>query len=212
MGQAPLRSRRMSIPWSSIIAGTTAVFSAGAAVGAWLAARRSNTTAEAVARIERERWHAELTPQFDLDLIDTGNSQALLRVHLSGPDALHHLDEIVITVGDDDMDHTVANPSGNVTQAEVDAFVWGPFRFTPHVNGADEHGRGPEAFSLNVGTGRPLAMQRTRPGRWMEGKSQGMWQGENVSNPIRLVLTCRRGDEEWVIARHLENPPFSSQA
>ncbi|GGJ63304.1 hypothetical protein [Streptomyces brasiliensis] len=49
----------MDIPWSSLIAGTTAVFSAVATGGAWMAARRANATAEAVARIERDRWHAD---------------------------------------------------------------------------------------------------------------------------------------------------------
>ncbi|MGW6741617.1 hypothetical protein ACWGDX_12975 [Streptomyces sp. NPDC055025] len=157
-------------------------------------------------------WHADLTPQFDLALTETGHNQALLNVHLNGPDALHHLDEVVITVGNDDMDHIVLHPSGGLTQDDVDAFVWGPFRFSPYINGTDEHGRGPEAFPLEVGAGRPLAMQRTRPAPWMEGKSQGTWQGENGGNSIRLVLTCRRGDQKWVIARRLENPPFSPQA
>ncbi|MFI6495025.1 hypothetical protein [Streptomyces sp. NPDC050564] len=202
----------MSIPWGDIATFSTAALSAVAAVGAWFAAQRANKTGDAIARIERERWHADLTPQFDLVLAETGNGQALLSVHLDGPDALRHLDEVVITVGNDDRDHTVLHPNGTLTQDEVDAFVWGPFRFTPHANGTDEHGRGPEAFPLQVGTGQPRAMQRTRPGHWMEGKSQGMWQGENAGNPIRLVLTCRRGNEEWVIARRLENPPFSPQA
>jgi hypothetical protein len=99
-----------------------------------------------------------------------------------------------------------------LTQDDADAFVWGPFRFTPAINGTDEHGRGPKAFPLDVGAGTSRAMQRTRPALWMEGKSQAVWQGENAGNPIRLVLTCRHGDDEWVIARRLENPPFNPQA
>lgn len=176
-----------------------------------MAARRSNKTADAVARIERERWHAEMTPQFDLTLTETGNGQALLNVHLSGPDALRCLDDIAIVVGNDDRDHTVTNPTGSPPQDEVDAFVWGPFRFTPAVDGTDQHGRGPEPFSLDVGAGRPLAMQRTRPAHWMDGKTQGVWQGEYVGQSIRLVLTCRRADGEWVVAKRLENPPFDPQ-
>lgn len=190
----------------------TAGLSTGAAVGSWRAAKRANATADSVARIEQERWHADLTPQFELSLTETGNGQALLNVHLSGPDALRRLDEVRIVVGDDDRDHTVVYPTGNVTQADVDAFVWGPFRFSPHINGTDEHGRGPEPFPLDVGTGTPRAMQRTRPAHWMDGKTQAVWQGENAGNQIRLILTCRRGDDEWVIARHLDNPPFSEQA
>ncbi|MFF2475062.1 hypothetical protein [Streptomyces sp. NPDC058066] len=201
----------MDIPWAAITGGITAVFSAAAAGGSWQAARRANRTADAVARIERERWHADLTPQFDLDLTETGNGQALLTVHLSGPDALRRLDEVAIAIGNDDMDRAVPHPTGDYTQENVDAFVWGPFRFTPGPNGTDSHGRGPEPFPLDVGTGKPRAMQRTRPAPWMGGKTQGTWQGEYAGKPIRLILTCRRGDDEWVISRHLENPPYTSQ-
>lgn len=201
----------MDIPWGDIATFSTAALSAAAAAGAWRAAHRSADTADTLARIEEDRWHADLTPQFDLDLVETGNGQALLNVHLSGPDALRRLDEVRIAVGNDDKDRTVVHPAGNVTQDDVDAFAWGPFRFSPHINGTDEDGRGPEAFPLDVGTGQPRAMQRTRPARWMEGKSQAMWQGENAANPIRLILTCRRGDKEWVIARHVDNPPFNPQ-
>jgi len=199
----------MSIHWGDVATFSTAALSAVATAGAWLAAHRSAETADAMTHIEQDRWHAELTPQFDLELIDTGNGQALLNVHLSGPDALRRLDEVRIVVGDDDKERNVLHPERNVTQADVDAFVWGPFRFSHGSNGTDEHGRGPEAFPLDVGTGTQRAMQRTRPGRWMEGKSQAMWQGEYVGKPIRLILTCRRGDEEWILARHLENPPFT---
>jgi len=199
----------MDIPWGDIATFSTAALSAAAAAGAWRAAHRSADTADTVARIEKDRWHADLTPQFDLDLVETGNGQALLNVHLGGPDALRRLDEVRITVGNDDKDHTVLHPERNATQADIDAFVWGPFQFSPHVNGTDEDGRGPEPFSLDVGTGTLRAMQRTRPGRWMGGKPQAMWQGEYVGKPIRLILTCRRGDEEWILARHLENPLFT---
>lgn len=199
----------MGVPWGDIATFSTAGFSAVAAGGAWFAAHRANTTANTVARIELARWHAELTPQFDIDLAETGNGQALLTVYLNGPDALRNLDSVAISVGNDDMERPLLHPEPNLTQADIDAFVWGPFKFTHGGNGTDEHGRGPEPFSLDVGTGTRRAMQRTRPGHWMEGKTQGMWQGEYVGKPIRLVLTCRRGDQEWVITRQLENPLFN---
>ncbi|MCX4450730.1 hypothetical protein [Streptomyces sp. NBC_01789] len=202
----------MSIPWGDIATFGTAGLSAVAAAGAWFAAHRANRTADTVARIEKERWHADLTPQFKLDLAEVGNGQALLDVHLSGPDALGHLDSISIVVGNDDRDHVLLHSGPNVTQADVDAFVWGPFKFSPGTNGTDEHGRAPEPFPLSVGTGTQRAMQRTHQGHWMEGKTQGTWQGEYVGKPIRLKLTCRRGDEEWVITRHLENPLFEADA
>ncbi|NEC22615.1 hypothetical protein [Streptomyces parvus] len=200
----------MSIPWGDIATCTTAGAGVAAAFGAWRAAERSAKAAASLTRIEEERWQSDLTPQFDLRLIETGNGHALLSVHLNGPDPLRHLDHIAIEVGDDDRDIASVTPGSGVTRADLDNFVWGPFKFSYGANGTDEHGRGPEPFPLEVGMGTRRAMQRTHPGFWMEGKSQGMWQGEYVGQPIRLVLTCRRGDRQWILARQLENPVFDA--
>ncbi|TXS44931.1 hypothetical protein [Streptomyces sp. OR43] len=199
----------MDISWGEITASITAVASTAAAFLAWRTSVRSAETADTVARIEEQRWRADLTPKFTFDLTETGNGQALLDVHLEGPDFLGHLDSISIVVGNDDRDHQVLHPGPDVTQEEVDAFVWWPYRFSPNANGTDEHGRGPAPFDLAVGTGTRRAMQRTRPGHWMTGKTQGAWQGEYVGQSVRLVLTCWRGDEKWVIVRRIANPPFA---
>lgn len=202
----------MSIPWGDITASVTAVASTAAAFLAWRTSVRSAATADTVTRIEKERWRADLTPKFTFDLTETGYGQALLDVHLEGPDALGNLDSISIVVGNGDRGHQLVHSGPDVTQEEVDAFVWGPYRFSPSADGTDEHGRGPEPFDLAVGTGTRRAMQRTRPGHWMTGKSPSMWQGEYMGKPIRLVLTCHRGDEKWVITRHLDNPVFQADA
>jgi hypothetical protein len=202
----------MNIAWGEITASVSAVASTAAAFLAWRTSVRSAATADTVARIEKERWLAELTPTFKFALTETGGGHALLDVRLVGPDALGHLDSISIVVGNDDGGHEVFNPGVDVTQEEVDALVWGPYRFNPNADGTDEHGRGPKPFGLSVGTGTRRSMQRTRPGHWMTGKTQGTWQGEYVGKSIRLKLTCHRGDEKWVITRHLENPLFEADA
>ncbi|MGQ4338093.1 hypothetical protein ACN6LF_001889 [[Kitasatospora] papulosa] len=200
----------MDIPWGDIATFVTAGASTVAAFLAWRTAVRSAATADTVARIEQERWHSDLTPRFELELAETGNGQASLLLRLAGPDSLQHLDRISIEVGNDDKERVLFHSGPDVSQADIDAFVWGPLKFTPGVNGTDENGRGPEPFSLEVGRGTQRAMQRTHPGHWMTGKTQGMWQGEYVGQPVRLVLRCRRGEQEWVIARQLDNPLFSS--
>ncbi|TKA01990.1 hypothetical protein [Actinacidiphila oryziradicis] len=202
----------MGFPWSETINGVIAALAAAAAGGSWKAAHRSSATADAVARIERERWHADLTPQFDITLAQTGASVAYLTVHLEGPDHLRELDEVTIAVGNDDMEHTALHPGPRATQADYDAFVWGPYRFQPRTDGADEHGRSPSPFPLVVGRGRPFFMEHTRPGGWMIGTTEEMWQQEHANQPVRLILTCRRGHEEWVIARSLDNPSTTSRA
>jgi hypothetical protein len=205
----------MGFPWSETINVVIATFSAAAAGGSWKAARRandaakrSNDTAEAVARIERERWHADLTPQFDITLTETGSGDARLNVHLDGPDHLRHLDAVTITVGDDDNDHTLYQPRVGLTQADYDAQIFGPYRFLPTSDGADQDGRAVAPTPLTVGRGRPFSMERTEPGHWM-AMDMTAWQRQNADKPIRLTLTCRRGDEEWVIARRIDNPPWT---
>lgn len=196
----------MGASWTDILGAVSAGLSTVAAGGAYLAARRANATADSVAAIERARWHADLTPQFSIDIRE-GPSQSKLHVYLNGPDHLRHLDMVTLTVEDDDMDRSTQLPSGEPTQEQVDAHIWGPFRFTPRVNGGDEDGRAVGPFALEVGKGRPLAMLRTRPPHWAS-QDQEAWQDTYAGVAIRLRLVCRRGDEEWVVARRVANPPW----
>ncbi|MEU0664147.1 hypothetical protein [Streptomyces lavendulocolor] len=78
-----------------------AFLSVVAIAAAWEATGRASDTAEearktaqVVARIERDRWLAELTPQFEFTLTKEGDHAAKLLVHLAGPDALGRLDSV----------------------------------------------------------------------------------------------------------------------
>ncbi|MGV9243588.1 hypothetical protein [Streptomyces sp. NPDC003710] len=198
----------MGTPWASIIAGTTAVFSAVATGGAWMAARRANSTADAVARIERERWHADLTPQFRVTLDRTSDRTATLSVHLAGPLPLGQLDEIRVQVKpSDDMDRTPRLP-GPPTAEQVAAHVWGPYKFTHGANGADVDGQTVESFALRVGVGRPFSVEKTSPPHWQEGSDRAeRWRDLWLNKPMRLVLTCRReGLEPWVVPYEVAVP------
>ncbi|MFD6936250.1 hypothetical protein ACFWAP_08875 [Streptomyces goshikiensis] len=188
-------------------AGVIAAFlSVVAAAAAWEAtgrasdtAEQARRTAEIVARIERDRWLSELTPQFEFTLTKEGDQAAKLLIHLAGPDALGHLDSVTVRVGDDDYDHTptqhrlgYVDPHGP-TPEQIAAHVFGPFRLRPRVNDADDDGRELTFTDLQVGRGRPLALDRTMPGMWMVGKTYDSWQREYEGHPVRLVITCRRG-------------------
>ncbi|MFF4791809.1 hypothetical protein ACFY2M_19070 [Streptomyces sp. NPDC001276] len=197
----------MNIPWTDIGTVSTAGLSAVATWGAWMAARKSARTAESVARIERDRRHEERRPRFELSLGGPYREHSTLNVHLAGPDELGEVEIVSIRVDDDDKDRSDLSP-GAATREEIDSHVWGPFRFTPRVNDSDEIGRALGPFTLRVGRGRPFQMERTRPGRWMTGKTMDQWQEEYLGHPVRLVITCRVGDEEWVLARPLPNDPW----
>jgi hypothetical protein len=198
----------MSIPWTDIGTVSTAGLSAIATWGAWRAAARSAKTANTVARIERQRWHADLTPQFDIRIESSEGGRTTLSVRLVGPVPLERLDEIVIRiVSSDDMDRTVRLPGGP-TQADVDAQVWGPCRFSQGADGADENGQTVNPFSLRVGTGRPFSIERTRHPRWQVGAdAERRWRGEWMNKPMRMVITCRREEfEPWVVPYEVEIP------
>lgn len=204
----------MPIHWSDGTSAITAVFAAVTAGFALKAAYKNNdigesanSTAEALARIERERWHTERTPQFDITWTEEQGDRAKLLIYLSGPDQLGQLDEIRVRVGDDDMLHEAREGDPEVSQEDYDNFVWGPYRFPHGSDGADVHGRTVAPFQLSVGRGRPLVMERTRPGHWMRGTTPEQWQRRYSGYPVRLILTCRRGDEEWVLARPVDQPP-----
>ena len=75
----------MDIPWAEAASFSAAALSAVAAVGAWMAAKRSNITADSVAKIESDRWHAELLPKFDVRIERIEGDRATLDVQLVGP-------------------------------------------------------------------------------------------------------------------------------
>ncbi|MYU24652.1 hypothetical protein [Streptomyces sp. SID8352] len=190
-----------------ISAASTAGLSAIAACGAWLAARRSTKTAETLTRIERDRRHEERRPRFRFSLGGPYRECSTLNVHLAGPDELGEVEVVSIRVDDDDKDRSNLLGRG-ATREDIEAHVWGPYQFTPHNDTADENGRAVGPFSLKVGRGRPFQMDRTRPGAWMEGKTMDAWQEEYLGHPVRLVITCRVGDETWTLTQALPTDPW----
>ncbi|MEV7035687.1 hypothetical protein AB0N99_36345 [Streptomyces sp. NPDC093272] len=198
----------MNISWGNAASLSAAGLSAVAAAGAWLAAHRSANTADAVARIEQDRWHADLLPQFNITLGPMQGDHATLGVHLAGPLPLCRLDEIrVEIVQSDDMNYR-SEIAGGRTAEETDAQVWGPLRFSHGANGADINGKTVEPFPLAVGQGHPFSVELTRPPSWIEGNDRMQrWQERWAGMPVRMVLTCRReGFKAWVVPYEVDIP------
>ncbi|WP_406303809.1 hypothetical protein OHA61_17515 [Streptomyces sp. NBC_00885] len=192
----------MDIPWAEIASTSAAALSAVAAVGAWKAATRSNSTAERVEAIERDRWHADLLPQFDIRIERIEGDRATLDVQLTGPLPLCSLDNVEISIASsDDQERVNRLPQSRPTQDDIDTQVWGPWRFTHGADGADVGGNTVAPMSLQVGRGRPFAIERTRPPFWMEGPElDETWRERWREKPLRLHLRCTRGDDKpWSI-------------
>lgn len=200
----------MSTHWADGTTAITAVASTLAAAGSWLAAKRSNRTAEAVARIEQSRWQTEMEPEFSITITRRQGDHATLEVQLVGPNALRQLDEISIEIlASDDMLREPLNPQGRPTAEDVANHTWGPYRLTPLSDEADEHGQRVGPFPLQVGRGRPFAIERTRPPLWQEGDDRAeRWKEQWAGKPLKLRITCRReGHEAWVIPYDVERRP-----
>jgi hypothetical protein len=168
-----------------------------AAVGAWMAARYSSQATAAMTAIERRRWHADLTPQFEVRCWVTSGERAKLRVALVGPAALDRLDRVTVRIRDDIPGRAPVTASGP-TAEEIARQVWGPYRFVPGVDGADQTGRRVAPFGLLLGDWRPLALERTPSPTWSTDPAG--WRRQYDDHPARLTLTCvREGDERWTV-------------
>ncbi|TVL89725.1 hypothetical protein [Streptomyces sp. SAJ15] len=199
----------MSDLWSDIAGLCAASLSAAAAAGSWVAAHKANKTAEVVASIEQSRWHADLTPQFAITIEHDEDGRAALNVQLVGPLALRHLNEINVRItSSDDLERT-DRLTGSVPQEELDAQVWGPYRFTHGADGADINGHTVRPVPMEVGRGRPFSIERTRPPHWMEGGDVNQrWRDQWLGQPMRLVLTCRQAGVEkpWIVPAEIDVP------
>ena len=174
------------------------------------AAARSARAAEAALehqrREARERRTLEATPELRITLRETDSDQATLNVHLAGPDHLGQLDSVTVTVVDDDMEHAELNTQASFLEG-LPPIVWGPFQFAiPPRDVPDQSGRSVGPFELMVGRGRPFEMWRVGPRADRTGLTRGEWDERYRGHPVRLRVVCRRGEDEWILAREVPNP------
>lgn len=201
----------MGATWAESLSAVAAAMSAGAAGLALLAVRKTNSTADSVARIEQARWHHDLTPQFDVRIDQVEGDRARLTVHLYGPASLRALKEVRVRIVASDDQRRYSGLAGGRTREEVDAQVWGPWRFTYGADGADVNGHAVAPVPLDVGRGRPFSIEKTRAPFWWEGNDvAARWRNEWRDKPIRLVLEARReGHEPWTVPLTIEQPADS---
>ncbi len=196
----------------AIIAAIAAVAAAIAATGSWKAAAKANETTSALAAIELDRRHDELTPDFEITCAerDTSPGTADMRVTLRrGP--LERLDEVTITILDEtDKDHWTGGLPGGVTQEHAEAFIWGPWEFNAAASAQVISNRTtrPRAYSIVNGKNWDLlGLTRTRPGHWMGTTTQQAWQDQHDDQPLRLLITCRLGHATWTTPYDIDVEP-----
>ncbi len=176
-----------------VIGAVAASVAAVAGIGSWRAGNR----AAALTRIEEERRHAELTPQFKLELRDPSMIRTQLIISFEGPAALEQLDSIEMTIRDDMPSRAEFTAGHGVSTGEIKKQIWGPLRFVHGVNGGSQDGRTVEPFSLPVGESRPFSVEPTLAPRWIDPKH---WEDKYDGTPLRLTLECKReGFKPWSV-------------
>lgn len=206
----------------SLIVGAAGVVGA---IGAWLAAARANRhAAEAnelaakanalaeqanetntkVAAIEQRRHHNDLRPQFELTFERaSGGQHPRLEVKLAGPPELGRLDKVAISMRNDQERRSIL-PNGPKAE-DLEDCVWGPYRFRPFVDGADQAGRQLGEFSIEVGDARTFALEPSLEPHWHV--PAGSWTREQKGKPIRLTVTStREGHEPWTKVYEIKTP------
>ena len=195
----------------AILGVVATLIAAGAAVGSWRAALASNKTGSRLAEIEHSRRHTELTPQFAITITQAaGNDDnAIIHFELIGPPGLGSLDEIRASIRDDTPDRLIGQPlAGGPTKEQIAEQVWGPYTFSPRVNGAPQSGRSVEPFSLRMGDRTRRQLSRSAPPLWA-GSSRHEWWGHEVKGqPVRLALECQKeGWELWTVVYVIDIAP-----
>ena len=181
----------------SYLPAVSTVAAAMVAVLAWRAAREAATAATALTKLEQGRWHNELTPRFTTTATKTPEGRVRLVMALDGPAALDRLDQLTVTIRDDTTDHR-SRLAGGPTEEQIAAQIWGPYRFTPGVDGADHTGRAAAPIRLLLGDDRPFQLEPSTPPPWWAEDPEA-WRAQYATAPIRLAVRCRHNDNdhEW---------------
>lgn len=186
------------------IGAVAAVVAGVAGVGAWRAGNRTADATAAQTTLQAENWHVQRTPQFKVTCRRTHGDDAEMHVALVGPPGLDRIDELTVSIRDDDMDHT-PRLAGGLTAEEVAAQIWGRYRFNPAADGADKTGRAPEPFPLAAGASRRFSLVPTLPPSRAIPES---WQDSYADDPLRLELTARcDGHAPWRVTLDINVEP-----
>jgi hypothetical protein len=213
---------------STVIASVALGISLLSALAAWTAARaniksaRANTKSasaaetaakatDAAVKLEVQRRHAELTPRFRLNWeLRSGTDDLRLDVLLTGPVQLERLDNLTLTVLDNDpwRRETISEGMG-ITPEQLAEQVLGPFRLRPGVavtpgsDPADAWGRAIRTNGLQVGESMPFILETTPPASWWT-QTPEQWRAQNGPK-LRLRLRCERDDwEPWTVPCQFE--------
>lgn len=178
---------------SSEVSAVAAVLAAGFAAFSGNESRKANEAARKMAKIDEERRHRELTPQFQFDWDILNPPFQRLGIKLVDPIDIQHLDRVTLTIRDSKKHH--GKYSGTRTQEEIDSCIWAPLRFSPGLEGTSQDGRVaicPELVKLDV---FHFQLGKTSVAPWT---TEDWWKEYVWSLPIKIDILCElSGYRNW---------------
>lgn len=199
---------------------------AAAVVAAWAArqsrisAEHANAAAETLATIERDRRHAELTPQFQVTVDDGGSGnrdRLVLLMRLTGPPGLDQLGGLTVRIRDDNYRRWVGELPVGATREQVENCIWGPYRLVPGLGSddgrADKTGRFAQydaALPIGEDVAYPIEVTQVPP--WLH-KSQQEWReywksGHRLGETILMTIEARvTGQSTWNLPYEIKLGP-----
>ncbi|MFD4142353.1 hypothetical protein [Streptomyces sp. NPDC058572] len=171
------------------------------AVASWLATARASETAEAMRKIERDRWKHEFKPILTFATIPLpapALDKTMLRFKYDGP-AMHKTVTVRLTIVNDGRFRKPGVTQG-LTQRQIDDHIWGPYRFELGMEGASADGKSVPPITLSVGDQRGFWLQRNGPPA--EGTQDVTdWMEHYLDAPLYLWVEIATDDETWAERR-----------
>ncbi|MET7622656.1 hypothetical protein [Streptomyces sp. NPDC005408] len=193
---------------ASVIAAFLSVIAAAAS---WEATGRASDTAEEarrtaeiVARIESDRWHHEITPEVNIKVNPAGyeGNTAYMHVAFVGPAIHQEIESVLLSIMDDGRMRLPGVTHG-LNQEQIDAQIWGAYKFESTNDGASDDGRRVPPFVLKLGHQRDFWLTRTSG---PEDYPPGNWRADYGGLPVRVRVECTVVGEarSWAYIREVQ--------
>ena len=197
----------MSVDWTNLTGAVATVIAAGAAVASWRAAKSSNRTSNLLAKIEKERRHAELRPVFSVRCEKYPNDDIFYVIlKLDGPAGLERVDTLKISIRDNKR-MPKSDPTGQRTEQELANQIWAPFCFSPNVDGSSVDGRSVPYADLKLGDECRFQLQRVSVPSWNHAGGVRWWQEQGIEPFLKISILCQNSEmTPWTIPWEIETP------
>lgn len=160
--------------------------------------------------LERDRWHAELTPTFSARAETQSNGTVRLELTLEGPKGIEYLNRVTVSIRDFRTPEALGL-EGAASAEQIADVVWAAYRFTPGVDRAGRNGRTVAYETILRPSGELVAqLEPTTSPSWSRELGKSWWSGRVGGDLLRLSVECVHEDSQWIVPMDIvpQHPPY----